>query len=112
MNVKYFADTDTSRVLCLVSAGCTWAGGWELARDLKVEIRVTNEATLAVISLSDEEYGAGPSLEDAVQDLLTSLSDYRESLEEREAKLGPPATADLEQLRNLILRREHLGDGR
>ena len=87
-----------------IPTGHAWEGGWELARDLRVEIRTTSEETLAVTLLTEEEYGAGTSLEEAVQDLLTSLSDYRECLEEREARLGAPAAADLARLRKVIRR--------
>ena len=88
-----------------IPAGRTWEGDWELARDLWVEIRTTSEETLAVTRLTEEEYGAGTSLEEAVQDLLTSLSDYRECLEEREERLGATAAADLWKLREVIRRR-------
>ena len=80
------------RVRVFVPAGRVWDDGWEMACDLPVEIRVTDAATLAVVCLTDEEYGAGASPEDAVADLLTSLSEYRESLEERETRLGLPAS--------------------
>lgn len=89
-----------------IPTGHAWEGGWELARDLWVEIRTTSEETLAVTRLTVEEYGTGASVEEAVQDLLTSLSEYRESLEEREERLGVPAVADLAKLRK-ILRRSH-----
>ncbi len=87
-----------------IPAGRAWEDGWELARDLWVAIRTTQEGTLAVARLTEEEHGAGASVDEAVQDLLTSLSDYRESLEDREARLGATAAADLAKLREVIRR--------
>ena len=96
-------DTDAGREGHVIPSGYSWDGGWELAGDLVAEIRTSGEEVLAVAhQLTIEEYGAGASLEGAVQDLLTSLSEYREALEEREAKLGAPAVADLAKLRNVI----------
>ncbi len=62
--------------------------GWEVTTHLQPDI---------------PEYGLGNSEQEAVRDLLTSLSEYLESLEERQHKLGPPAMEDLESLRSLIL---------
>jgi hypothetical protein len=68
------------------------------------EISTSGREVMASTYLEIAEYGVGASLEDAVADLLTSLSDYRESLEKREDRLGPPAVHDLEKLRKLIVR--------
>lgn len=96
-------DTDAGREGHVIPSGYSWDGSWELAGDLVVEIQTSGDEVLAVAhQLAIEEYGAGPSLEEAVQDLLTSLSEYRESLEEREAKLSAPAVADLAKLRSII----------
>jgi hypothetical protein len=67
------------------------------------EISTSGREVMASTYLEIAEYGVGASLEDAVADLLTSLSDYRESLEKREDRLGPPAVDDLERLRKLII---------
>ena len=99
-------DSYAYRELYVIPSDCSWDSEWELAGDLVVEIRTSEEAVLAVARhLTVEEYGAGASVEEAVQDLLTSLSEYRESLEEREARLGAPAVADLAKLRGIIRRR-------
>lgn len=98
-------DHDAGREGHVIPSGYSWHGGWELAGDLVVEIQTSGEGVLAIAhQLTIEEYGAGASLEEAVQDLLTSLSEYRETLEEREAKLGAPAAADLATLRSIIRR--------
>ncbi len=94
-----------SKGLYLIPAQHTWDGCWELTGDLLIEIQTSWEEVLAITYLTLQEYGAGTSFENAVQDLLTSLSEYRESLEEREERLGAPAIADLEKLRSLIRRR-------
>ncbi len=44
----------------------------------------------------------GDSLESATTDLLTSFSDYYQSLESREANLAPSASKDLQILRRLV----------
>lgn len=54
---------------------------------------------------SVQEYGIGETVESAIEDLLTSLSDYRESLEAREEKLAESEANDLAELRRLIRRR-------
>lgn len=89
--------------LFLIARGRSWEG-WELTTDLMAEISTSGREVMASTYLEIAEYGVGASLEDAVADLLTSLSDYRESLEKREDRLGPPAVHDLEKLRKLIVR--------
>ena len=96
-------DPDSDKKLHVIPSGCSWDGEWELTGDLVVEIRTSGEEMLAVARhLTVEEYGAGASLEEAIQDLLTSLSEYRESLEEREYRLGAPAVADLAKLLDMV----------
>lgn len=98
-------DPDSDKNLYVIPSGCSWEGEWELTGDLVVKIQTSEEGVLAVAhQLAVEEYGSGASLEEAVLDLLTSLSEYRDSLEEREARLGAPAVADLAILRSIIYR--------
>ena len=61
----------------------SWDNGWELTGDLPVDVRTSQEEVVAVARLTVEEYGVGASVEDAVLDLLTSLTDYYQSLEAR-----------------------------
>ncbi len=96
---------DPGKGLHVIPSDCSWDYDWELTADLVVEIQASGEEVLAVSHhLTVEEYGEGASVEEAVQDLLTSLSEYRESLEEREARLGASATEDLAKLRGIIRR--------
>lgn len=96
---------DSNEELHVIPSNCSWDGDWELAGDLVVEIQTSGEEVMAIAHhLAADEYGAGASLEEAVQDLLTSLSEYRESLEEREARLCVSAAADLAKLRGIIRR--------
>ena len=100
---------DTGREVHVIPADCSWDDDWELADDLLVEIQTSEDEVLAIAhQLTVEEHGAGASFEEAVQDLLTSLSDYRECLEEREARLGATAVADLARLRQVIRRCSHM----
>ena len=99
---------DSAKEMHVIPSDCSWDGDWELTADLVVEIQTAGENVLAVSHLlTVEEYGEGASVEEAVQDLLTSLSEYRESLEEREARLGASAAADLTKLRGIIRRCSH-----
>jgi hypothetical protein len=75
---------------------------------LFVDVSTTRQQVLATTYLTVAEYGVGESMDEALVDLLTSLSDYRESLEKREDRLGPPAAADLDKLRKLVQRRPQL----
>lgn len=96
-------DPDSDKKLHVIPSGCSWDDEWELTSDLVVKIQTSEEGVLAIAhQLKVEEYGSGASLEEAVLDLLTSLSEYRESLEERETRLGTPAVADLATLRSII----------
>ena len=85
----------------VVPAQYSWDDGWELTGDLSVEVRTSQDEVVAAAHLTVEEYGVGASVEDAVLDLLTSLTDYYQSLEAREGRLGPPAAKDLEILREM-----------
>ena len=106
---KLYADRlDSKKELHVIPFDCSWDGDWELTADLVVEIQTSGEEVLAVSHhLTVEEFGAGASVAEAVQDLRTSLSEYRESLEEREARLGEPAADDLAKLRSIIRRCSH-----
>jgi hypothetical protein len=81
----------------------SWDNAWELVSDLSVEIQIWEEdEVVAVTNLSTEESGGGDTEEEAVFDLVTSLSDYFESLTDYEGRLGPSETEDLKILRRLI----------
>ena len=93
----------SSKGLYYIPAGHSWDDCWELASDLHIEVDTTPEDEAVVITcLNLREYGMGDSLESAITDLLTSLSDYYQSLESREAKLAPSASKDLQILRGLV----------
>ena len=78
---------------------------WKLCDDLFVEVRTSLTEVVAITRLTVEEYGVGLSFEEAMLDLLRSLSDYRQSLEGREEALGELAKEDLRILRGLITRK-------
>ncbi len=88
--------------LCFVPAQYSWDSCWELVVNLLIEIRTSREEVLAITYLTAEEYGVGTSFEDAILDLLTSLSDYYRSLEARQERLEPQAVEDLKILRGLV----------
>ena len=84
--------------LDFIPASHSWDNGWELASDLHIEVNMSQEEAVAVSCSESQEYGVGNSLESAIADLLTSLSDYYDSLDSRQGNLAEPAVRDL--LRN------------
>jgi hypothetical protein len=92
----------SSKGLYFIPARYSWDDSWVLTTDLLVEITTSWEEVVATAYLTVQEYGVGISFEDAVLDLLTSLSDYYQSLEARQTSLGPPADEDLKILRGLV----------
>ena len=79
---------------------------WELKHGFTVVFEFSPTRVSAIPQLdSIREYGEGATQSDALTDLLTSFTDYREWLEEREERLHPDALADLAALRALIQRK-------
>lgn len=96
---------ESSTSLYVIPSRYSWDDSWELIANLLVEVRTSREEVLAITYLTVEEYGAGQSFEDAIYDLLTSLSDYYQSAETRDDRLDPSAKEDLAKLRQLIRRK-------
>ena len=89
--------------LYLIRHGHRWMGTCELLGDLFIQTSQSEGQFVAATTyLALEEYGVGSTLEEAICDLLTSLWDYRQSLEELEPTLSQSAAADLEELKTLI----------
>lgn len=79
---------------------------WELRHGFTVVFEYSPNRVSAIPQLdSVSEYGEGASQSDALEDLLTSFTDYLEWLEEREERLHPDALAELAALRALIQRK-------
>jgi hypothetical protein len=74
---------------------------WEIKQDLVTELRLEGSNYIA-LSHDVSEYGIGETEQDALSDLVTSLADYRASLEKREATLATREKNDLARLRDLI----------
>ena len=87
--------------LIVLPSGISW-DEWELTESLLVEVVPSEEGVFASPSLVVDEYGMGSTLTEALDDLLTSMSEYLDSLQSREARLGPPGLADLAKLRKLL----------
>ena len=90
----------------LIPAYYTWDMRWELSRDLIVEVQSSKQESVALTRLTMKEYGVGSNFSDAVYDLLTSLSGYREVLEAREDRLAESAAEELKVLRGLVRRKD------
>ena len=87
-----------------VAAGAPIGGsGWKLALDLGVDLEYTDRYVIATNSWVDE-YGCGDSKESAIADLLTSLVDLRQSLEQQkgESILAEETIAILDRLNSLM----------
>ena len=105
-HIDVYADSSDFPTECLLPAGYSWDDTWELARDLTVEVQTSEQETVALTRLTVGEYGVGNNLNEAVYDLLTSLSDYKEALEARETGLANSAVAELQALRELVRRKD------
>ena len=104
--------TDSKVVWESESLGLTaLPGGWEfvpgyrLASTLPVQLKISASGILATTHLeTTEEYGWGSMTGEAIMDLLSSLVEYMESLEDRKDRLGEPALLDLDKLHQLLER--------
>ena len=63
------------------------SSGWRLAQDIGVEVTYGETGVIVSFPLLDE-YGIGREHDSAVQDLLLSLVEYRQSLTGRRARLA------------------------
>ena len=86
----------------ILPAHYSWDNAWELVSDLPVEMQTSGGQIVATTNLSTEEYGIGDTVEEAIFDLVTSLSDYGGWLEDHEGRMGATETEDLKILRVLI----------
>jgi hypothetical protein len=75
--------------------------GWKLASSLMIAIQIEGNHFIAKVPFLDE-YGLGVTTEEAIDDLLTSLVDYNESLLRRESRLSEPLKRDLENLKKVL----------
>lgn len=73
-----------------------------LAEVLLAQLKVSRQGVLAITYLDAEEYGSGKTEHEAVLDLVSSLAEYKDSLERREQRLAKGALADLTKLRRLF----------
>jgi len=76
-------------------------GNYILQRDLVAVVKFEGDKCVVVDNEVDE-YGIGDSWQEAEQDLLDSLVDYRTSLEKRENRLGDRERYYLQALRNIL----------
>ncbi len=77
--------------------------GWRLKSIVIIQLSHARKQSVAITWLEGlVEYGTGVSNSDAISDLIVSLGEYLESLEQREAELGDSALRELTLLRNLI----------
>jgi hypothetical protein len=84
-----------------IKQGTLIANGWKISSDLIVELK-QEDSNFIAINHEVEEYGIGKTESEAIQDLMTSLVDYRISLGKRETKLAPVERTDLSNLKRLL----------
>ena len=80
--------------------------GWILAFDLGIDLEFTENSVIAASPWIDD-YAQGANQSHAVQNLLISLAEYRESLERRaqRAVLSDELTDTLWKLQSLLVKR-------
>ena len=87
--------------------GGSEVGEWRLKTFQLIRVRRTRKEFVATTWLEGGalvEYGSGKTAGEAITDLVTSLGEYREALEERESKVGDSSLKELAHLRNIIER--------
>lgn len=104
------AESDTSFLsiveeavsLVVIESGFKLEGLPPLSAVLLAQLKVSRRGVLAITYLDAEEYGSGQTEREAVLDLVSSLAEYKDSLEKREPRLAEGALADLVKLRQLF----------
>ena len=83
-----------------------WDKRWRVREGFEIEVEneKSPERAWPAIACYDpvEEYGFGDTEAEAVEDLLSSMVEYCQSLEERESKLGKQGREHLRILRELF----------
>ena len=80
-------------------------GGWRLKSLIMMQMQCAETECVASTWLEGVlEYGVGERQDEAIVDLLISLGEYLESLDERETTLGDSAKRELDYLRKIIER--------
>ena len=77
------------------------SGPWKTSRHSVAELRREGSKIIAV-HYDIDEYGIGETSEEALADLLTSLAEYRASLEKRKGELAPKELNELQRLNELL----------
>jgi len=101
-NTIFLVIVEESTSLVMIPEGFKAEGYPQLRTLLLAHLKVSRRGVLATSYLDAEEYGAGQTEQEAVFDLVSSLAEYKVSLEEREGRLSDGALADLAKLRRLF----------
>ncbi len=77
--------------------------GWKLLAPLVIQSESKSRSAVASTWLEGvSEFGHGNTVDESLIDLITSLGEYRQSLEHQEALLGDSALLELTLLRKMI----------
>ena len=61
-HIDVYADSSDFPTECLLPAGYSWDGTWELAGRLTVEVQTSEQETVALTRITPGEYGVGITL--------------------------------------------------
>jgi len=84
-----------------VPRGTVINNNYKFQTDLTTEVRFEDDKYV-VVDYQIDEYGIGDSVQEAQQDLFSSLLDYLMSLERREKRLGNRERRNLQILRQML----------
>lgn len=101
-DTSFLSIVEEATSLVVIPEGVEVAGHPPLATLLLAQLKVSRRGVLAITYLDAEEYGSGQTEREAVLDLVSSLAEYKDSLEKREHRLSEGALADLAKLRRLF----------
>ena len=83
--------------------GCV-SKGYELKKDVTVEVEHSSEGWAATVDVECLfEYGWGETEEEAIDDLVSSLGDYRLWLIDRKSDLAGCSARDLELIDDMVV---------
>ena len=105
-NTSFLSIVEEATSLVVIPPGLKVEGLPPLSMVLLAQLKVSRRGVLAITYLDAEEYGAGQTEAEAIMDLVSSLAEYKDSLEKRELRLAEGAIADLAKLRRLFETKE------
>ena len=88
--------------MLVLPEGWEFEPGYRLASALPVRLEISASGVIATTHLETAEYGCGSTQDEALDDLMSSLVEYMESLEARRERLSKTSLLDLDRLYRLV----------